>query len=149
MKNKWSDYFMDVAIRTSELSYCERLKVGAVAVRDNRILLTGFNGTPPGDDNCCEDTILVGNMSGGFDSVLATKNDVSHAEENLITFAARDGIKIKGCGLFITHAPCIHCSKLIRNAGFEYVVFNELYKCNTGIEYLTKNKIPVYKFSDL
>jgi dCMP deaminase len=130
--SKWVEYFMDVSFRTAELSYCKRLKVGAVAVRDRRIIACGFNGMPAGQDNCCEEVI---------DNQTVTRPEVSHAEENLITFAARNGISLDGCQLYITHAPCIHCAKLIRNSGFDSVFYRNIYRSEDGLIYLTKNGI--------
>jgi dCMP deaminase len=151
MSKWWDEYFMDIAKRTALQSHCVRLKVGAAAVRDKRIILTGLNGTPPGEDNCCEEEVWVKDesysMGGLWETV--TKDSVSHAEENLITFAAHSGISLRGCGLFLTHSPCIHCAKLIRNSGIAYVVYNELFRSNDGLEYLQQRGIPVTKFSEL
>jgi len=122
--------------------------VGAVAVRDKRIILTGLNGTPPGDDNCCEDETLFLDTEQGWIKGIVTKDSVSHAEENLITFAAHNGIPLEGCGMFITHAPCIHCAKLIRNSGFDYVVYENEYRSVDGLNYL-KHHIDVKKFSEI
>jgi dCMP deaminase len=149
MSKWWDDYFMDIAKRTALQSHCVRLKVGAAAVRDKRIILTGLNGTPPGEDNCCEEEVSGTYVFHPEKLSLKTKDSVSHAEENLITFAAQSGISLRGCGLFLTHSPCIHCAKLIRNSGIAYVVYDELFRSNDGLEYLQKRGIPVTKFSEL
>lgn len=106
---RWNEYFMDVARRTAQLSYCVKRKVGAVAVRDNRIICVGYNGTPVGDDNACED------MNG------STFSNVLHAEENLVIYAARKGISLEGCTLHVTYEPCLHCLSVIKAAGFTEV----------------------------
>lgn len=87
MSSRWDDYFMDVAVRTAELSYAKRTKVGSIAVKERRIILCGYNGTPPGDDNSCEELV---------DGELVTKPAVLHAEENLIIFSSKYGISLNG-----------------------------------------------------
>lgn len=138
---------MDIAVRTAEQSHCKRLQVGAVAVRDKRIILTGLNGTPPGEDNCCEDRVERISSGSFFDTV--TKDSVSHAEENLVTFAALHGISLKGCGLFVTHSPCIQCAKLIKNSGIDYVVYRDVFRSSAGLEYLYERKVNAYLYSEL
>jgi len=130
--DKWSDYFMDIAKRTAQLSHCKKLQVGAIAVRDRRVICTGYNGMPPGADNCCE--YVVGHDALG--PLLQTKPDVEHAERNLIAYAARQGIALLDAELYITHAPCIDCSRMIFNAGFTQVFWSEVYRCVQGLRYL-------------
>lgn len=132
-KFRYQTYFMQVAKLTSELSFAKRLKVGAIAVKDNRIVLTGFNGTPPGMSNYCED------------SNNKTIDEVSHAEENLITYAAKQGISLKNCQLFITHSPCFKCSKLIYNVGFDIIYYESDYRDDSGIMFLKKLGLKVEK----
>ena len=134
---KWDKYFIDVANRTAELSHAKKLQVGAVAVRDKRIILCGFNGTPPGDDNTCED-IINGN--------LITKNSVLHAEENLIIFSAKLGISLENSHIYITHNPCSICSRLIYGAGIKRVVYETFYKNDLGIQFLKSRNILIEQF---
>jgi dCMP deaminase len=115
-----------VAIETSKLSYANRLKVGAIVVKDKRIILCGYNGTPEGFSNQCEDENNK------------TVNEVLHAEENLILYAAKSGISLKGSELFITHSPCINCSKLIYGSGIYQINFLDHYRSNEGILFLEK-----------
>ena len=146
MNNRWDNYFMDLAVRSAQMSYCERLKVGAVAVRFRRPILTGWNGTSPGEDNCCEETNkerAEDGMSMIYSKV--TKQEVNHAERNLIEFAAAEGISLRGCTLYITHAPCIECAKSIRNSGIAEVVWKDVYRSTDGLDHL-KN-IVVRQFS--
>ena len=136
--DRWHNYFMMIARATARLSYCNKLKVGAVAVRERRPVATGYNGTLPGMDNCCEDKQdNAGNM------VLVTSPEVEHAERNLISFAAREGIKLLDTTVYITHSPCVECSKAIVNAGVKTLVFGEAYKCRNGIELLEVNGVEV------
>lgn len=151
MIDKWTAYFMDVAARTAQLSYCERLKVGAVAVKNKRIILCGYNGTPAGSDNCCEeeDGYLTAEFGTGQRWVVTgtkTKLEVSHAERNLIEHAAAEGISLKGASLYITHAPCIECAKSIANSGFVKVVYGTNYKVDYGTQYLLKYGIEVMRY---
>lgn len=132
MISKWDQYFIDIALRTSELSYAKKLKVGAVAVRDKRIILCGFNGTPENDDNECE-TIENGK--------LITKPSVLHAEENLIVYAAKTGISLNNTTLYITHSPCNICSRLIYGSGIKKIIYKDLYRDTSGIEFLRQQNI--------
>ena len=132
--SQWNRYFARVAFNTADLSYAVRLKVGAVAERDNRIICCGYNGSAPGRNNTCE------YEEGGE---LKTKSEVIHAEQNLIAFAAKEGISLKGANLYITHSPCIMCAPLILAAGFSKVFYVHEYRSNQGINFLIESKIPV------
>jgi len=135
---RWDNYFIDVADRTARLSYAKKLQVGAVAVRDNRIILCGFNGTPSGDDNNCEDII---------DNMLTTKPSVLHAEENLIVFAANLGISLKGCNMYITHNPCSICSRLIYGAGITKVIYKDFYRDTSGLDFLKSRNVLINQYT--
>lgn len=126
---------MDTAKRFSELSTATKLKVGAVVVKDHRIISIGYNGTPPGWDNNCEYTT--------DDGKLTTKDEVIHAEANAIAKLSRDGESGLGSSLFCTHAPCIHCAKIIQGAGVKKVYYNQSYKNEDGIDFLIKSGIEV------
>ena len=141
MKQKWVDAFMDTAERFSQLSSAVRLKVGAVVVKDNRIISIGYNGTPVGWDNCCEEVVQLSD-----DTVTTkTKDEVIHAEANAVAKLARDGESGSGADLFCTHAPCVQCAKIIYGAGISSVYYRESYRDNDGIDFLQKCKINVKK----
>jgi dCMP deaminase len=141
MKQKWIDAFMDTAERFAQLSSAKRLQVGAVVVRDNRIISIGYNGMPAGWTNECEEVIQHSD-----DTVsLKTKDEVIHAEANAILKLARDGERGNGSSLFCTHAPCVHCAKLIYGAGIDSLYYRESYRDDDGIEFLLKCKINVQK----
>ena len=141
MKQKWVEAFMDTAERFAQLSSAKRLQVGAVVVKDNRIISIGYNGMPSGWTNECEEQV-----QGEDDSVyLVTKQEVIHAEANAIIKLARDGDSGLGASLFCTHAPCIHCAKLIHGAGIDTVYYRDSYRDNDGIDFLNKCKINVKK----
>lgn len=110
----------------AENSYCQRRKVGAIIVKDSMIISDGFNGTPSGFENICEDE--TGH----------TKPYVLHAEANAITKVARSNNSSNGATLYVTASPCLECSKLIIQAGISRVVFNELYRMSDGIELLNR-----------
>ena len=153
MKQKWIDAYMDTAKRFAELSSAERLKVGAVVVKDNRIISIGYNGMPYGWDNVCEEVVLnvVGKAKDGNDIVepgLKTKDEVIHAEANAIIKLARDGESGQDADIFVTHNPCIHCAKMIYGAGVKNVYYSEEYRSDEGLEFLKKSGINVKKVLD-
>jgi dCMP deaminase len=148
MKQKWIDAFMDTAERFAELSSAVRLQVGAVVVKDNRIISIGYNGMPSGWTNECEHVVDVAKTDPRYDynnftKELKTKDEVIHAEANAIIKLARDGESGNGSSLFCTHAPCIHCSKLIHGAGITQVYYRESYRDELGVDFLEKCKIRV------
>lgn len=115
----------------SENSYCERRRVGALIVKDKSIISDGYNGTPSGFENICED-------EEGH-----TKPYVLHAEANAITKVAKSSNSSEGATLYVTASPCIECAKLIIQAGIRRVVYSEMYRCCDGIELLQKAGIEV------
>jgi len=132
---------MDTAERFAQLSSAKRLQVGAVVVKDNRIISIGYNGMPAGWTNECEEVIQLSD-----DTVeLKTKDEVIHAEANAILKLARDGERGNGSSLFCTHAPCIHCAKLIHGAGIDTVYYRDSYRDEDGINFLNNCKISVKK----
>ena len=122
---------MNTAKDWATMSRCNRRKVGSALVRDNRIVATGFNGTPKGFDNECED------KDG------KTHWYTLHSESNCLMYAASKGINTEGATLYITLSPCKECCKLIIQAGVVEVVYDEEYRDPSGIEFLKRNKISV------
>ena len=118
--------YLRMAAIWAENSYCQRRKVGAIIVKDSMIISDGYNGTPSGFENVCEDEYGV------------TKPYVLHAEANDITKVARSNNSSDGATLYITASPCVECSKLIIQAGIRRVVYNELYRITDGIELLRR-----------
>lgn len=148
MKQKWIDAFMDTAERFAELSSATRLKVGAVVVKDQRIISIGYNGTPAGWDNNCEHWVDVSaqdRMWTDADKVLKTKDEVIHAEANAIAKLARDGESGLGTDLFCTHAPCIQCAKIVYGAGVKKVFYRHQYRDDAGLEFLEKCGVEIEK----
>ena len=122
--------YLRMSLIWSENSYCVRRKVGALIVRDNMIISDGFNGTPSGFPNVCEENNV-------------TYPYVLHAEANAITKVARSNNSSEGSTLYVTASPCMECSKLIIQAGIKRVVFSDLYRIQDGIELLKKAGVEV------
>lgn len=121
----------------AENSYCERRKVGAIIVRNDMIISDGFNGTPSGFENICED-------ADGL-----TKTYVLHAEANAITKVARSNNSSAGATLYVTASPCMECAKLIIQAGIRRVVYNEPYRLTDGIDLLRRAGVEVELIENL
>ena len=143
MKQKWLDAFMDTAERFAELSSAKRLKVGAVVVKDNRIISIGYNGMPAGWTNECEDEIRYPDAEG---VTLKTKDEVIHAEANAIVKLARDGESGSGSVMFCTHAPCVQCAKLIYGAGISKMYYRDAYRDTNGLDFLTATGVEVIPY---
>jgi len=123
--------YMRMARIWAENSYCERRKVGALLVKDKMIISDGYNGTPSGFENKCEDENNV------------SKPYVLHAEANAITKVARSNNSSEGATLYVTASPCMECSKLIIQAGIKRVVYGEKYRIMDGVELLQRAGIEV------
>jgi len=128
---KYDTAYMKMALEWGKLSYCERRQVGALIVKDRMIISDGYNGTPAGFENICED-------DEGY-----TKWYVLHAEANAILKVAASNQSCRNATLYITLSPCKECSKLIHQAGIKRVVYLEEYKDNSGIKFLKKANVEV------
>ena len=131
---------MDVAERFAELSSARRLHVGAIVVKDDRIISIGYNGMPSGWDNNCEDEIRYPDAEG---VTLKTKPEVLHAETNCIAKLAKSNESGMGATMFITHAPCLDCAKLIYQSGIGSVLYRNSYRDTSGVTFLEKSGIQV------
>ena len=146
MKEKFVNAYMDVAERFAELSSARRLHVGAIVVKDDRIISIGYNGMPSGWDNNCEDEVL--DSYSGFEGAihrtrLKTKPEVLHAETNAIAKLAKSNESGMGATMFITHAPCLDCAKLIYQSGISSVLYRDAYRDTSGITFLEKSGVKV------
>ncbi|MBR5699628.1 MAG: dCMP deaminase family protein [Bacteroidales bacterium] len=130
---KFDKSYMEMASVWSRNSYCKRRQVGALIVKDRMIISDGFNGTPSGFENVCEDENGV------------TKPYVLHAEANAITKVAKSGNNSDGSTLYVTSSPCLECSKLIIQSGIKRVVYQEEYRLTDGIDLLRRAGIEVVK----
>lgn len=140
MKPKFINAYMDVAERFAQLSSAVRLKVGAIVVKDDRIISIGYNGMPAGWDNTCEYMEFDDN---GDELGLKTKAEVLHAETNAIAKLARGSESGDGATLFVTHAPCIDCAKLVYQSGIKRVYYRKQYRNTDGVDFLKNANIEV------
>ena len=136
-QNKYDKAYLRIASEWSKLSYCKRKQVGAIIVRDRMIISDGYNGTPSGFENCCEDDDNV------------TKWYVLHAEANAILKVARSTQSCEEATLYITLSPCKDCSKLIHQSGIKRVVYHQEYKDTSGVDFLRKAGVEVELIEDL
>lgn len=130
---KLDERYLRMAMVWSENSYCTRRQVGALLVKDKMIISDGYNGTPSGFENVCEDENNK------------TKPYVLHAEANAITKVAKSNNSSEGATLYVTSSPCLECSKLIIQAGIKRVVFSESYRINDGVDLLERAGVMVVK----
>jgi dCMP deaminase len=158
MKEKFIDAYMDVAERFAKLSSARRLHVGAIVVKDDRIISIGYNGMPAGWDNDCENTVFVLHeevmgtdmMSLGYTQTdngnwtkLKTKPEVLHAETNAIAKLAKSTESGDGAVLFVTHSPCLDCAKLIFQSGICSVFYRDSYRSTDGTAFLERSGVKV------
>ena len=137
---------MNVAEVYSKLSSAERLQVGCVIVKDNTIIGIGYNGMPSGWSNVCE--MEVPDTTSGFNGTSTksvTRPEVLHAESNAIAKVARSTNSTDGASMFITHAPCIDCAKMIYQAGISSVYYRETYRNDDGLNFLKRCDVSVLK----
>ena len=128
---KFDKSYLEMAEVWAQNSYCKRRKVGALLVKDRMIISDGYNGTPSGFENICEDENGV------------TKPYVLHAEANAITKVAKSGNSSEGATLYVTASPCLECSKLIIQSGIKRVVYRDAYRLQDGVELLRRAGIDV------
>jgi len=157
---KYRKMFMQMANTVSEQSYAVRLKVGCVVVKDDKVVAMSYNGTPKGCDNCCEERKYFDRHGGGWISPdeiemtypyvdgddrysLKTKDEVIHAEQNAIIQMALSTESIKDCSMFITHAPCLQCAKMVLQAGIKELYFEQEYRDMSGVAFLLKYGVKV------
>ena len=140
MKPKIIKAHMEVAGTYAKLSTARRLQVGAIVVKDDRIISIGYNGMPSGWDNDCEDQIYE---EDGFHITLKTKPEVLHAESNAIAKLAKSTNSGMGATMFVTHAPCMECAKLIYQSGIGHVLYRNSYRDTSGVAFLEKSGVKV------
>lgn len=136
-QHKYDEAYLRIAAEWSKLSYCKRKQVGAIIVRDRMIISDGYNGTPSGFENCCEDEEGL------------TQWYVLHAEANAILKVARSTQSCDNATLYITLSPCKECSKLIHQSGIKRVVYQKGYRDTSGIDFLIKAGIEISQIEDL
>ena len=139
-QDKSDSIYMEMTTAWSKKSHCKRRQVGALIVKDSTIISDGYNGTPTGHDNCCENDIAKGTIL-----VEETKWEVIHAETNAILKCAKNGISCDGGTLYVTLSPCKDCSKLIVQSGIKRLVYKEVYRDGDGLAFLTNAGVAVNK----
>ena len=149
--NKWDERFMNLAETVAEWSSCYQANrhVGAVAVKDKRILTTGYNGAPSGIDSCAERGECIRRK---LDIASGTRQEVCyavHAEQNAIIQAAKLGISLEGATLYVTHQPCVICTRMIINSGIKTVIYKNGYPDDFALELFSKSDVKLIKYSDL
>ena len=141
----WNQYFMKIANLVAERSTCSRAKIGAVIVKDKNILSTGYNGAPSGLPHCTDVGCLV------YKSITPDGREEEncfrtiHAEINAIAQAAKHGSSINNADIYITHSPCIHCLKVLINAGIQNIYYQNEYKLDTIAEMLEQSGVQLHK----
>jgi len=143
MKQKLIDAYMTTAETFAELSHARRLHVGAIVVKDDRIISIGYNGMPAGWDNDCELEIYEDNGDDEPITMLKSKPEVLHAETNAIAKLAKSTESGDGAVLFVTHSPCLDCAKLIFQSGIRGVFYRDNYRSTEGVTFLEKSGIEV------
>ena len=133
---------MRTAETFAELSHARRLHVGAIVVKDDRIISIGYNGMPSGWDNNCEVCVSIDDVGN---PTLKSKPEVLHAESNAIAKLAKSNESGNDATLFVTHSPCLECAKLIYQSGISTVYYKDNYRSNDGIEFLQKSNVEVTK----
>jgi dCMP deaminase len=139
MRPDWDSYFMKIAYAVSERSTCDRAFVGCVLVLDKRILTTGFNGSPVGQPHCDE----VGHLLVDEHCVRTI-----HAETNAIIQAAVHGVSTRGCSCYVTHFPCLNCTKALINAGITRLVYHIAYRQDeNALEFLRTANVEIHNLN--
>ncbi len=145
MKPKFIEAHMKAAENYSKLSSAKRLQVGCVIVKDDTIIGIGYNGMPSGWDNNCEDTIQHSDDT----TTTKTKPEVLHAETNAVAKVARSTNSTDGADIFVTHAPCIECAKLIHQSGIKRLFYRDTYKNDDGLNFLNQCNVEVNRVKEL
>jgi dCMP deaminase len=139
MKPKFQRLYMTIAGTVASMSSARRLQVGAIVVKDDRVISMGYNGMPSGWDNDCEDVVQHSDDT----TTLKTKPEVLHAETNAIAKLARSSESGLDSDLFVTHSPCLDCAKIIYQSGIRRVYYGHAYRDNSGIDFLAKSGVDV------
>jgi dCMP deaminase len=150
MKQKHIESYMKTAEVFAECSTATRLHVGAIIVKDERIISIGYNGTPSGWDNNCEEVVNINPSDSRYDynhftKELKTKPEVLHAETNAIAKLAKFDGSGSGSVLFVTHAPCLDCAKLVFQSGISSVYYRNSYRNNDGVDFLAKAGLIIWQ----
>lgn len=145
MKQKFIDAHMKVAETYAQLSSAKRLQVGAVIVKDDTIIGIGYNGMPSGWENDCENYFTMISDNGERFIESKTKDEVIHAESNALCKVTKSTNSSENADMFVTHAPCIHCAKLIHQSGIRKVFYRNTYRDENGLKFLERCGVEIEK----
>jgi dCMP deaminase len=144
----WKEYFMDIALLVARRSTCRRRRVGAITVRNKRILATGYNGAPSGLPHCLD----IGCLREEMEIPSGERHELCrglHAEQNVIIQAAYHGVSIKGATLYCTNLPCSICSKMLINAGISDIIYQEGYADSMTEEMLSAAGVKIVQIDQV
>ena len=149
--NKWDERFMQLAETVAEWSSCyqENRHVGAVVVKDKRILTTGYHGAPSGIKSCAERGECLRRVKNIASGTMQEVCYAVHAEQNAIVQAAKLGVSLEGAVMYVTHQPCVICSRIIINSGVKKVIYKHGYPDAFALELFAQSGVELIKFSDL
>ena len=149
--NKWDVRFMQLAETVADWSSCyqENRHVGAVVVRDKRILTTGYNGAPEGIVSCAERGECLRKKRGIASGTMQEVCYAVHAEQNAIIQAAKMGVSLAGATIYVTHQPCVICTRMIINSGIKKVVYKNGYPDEFALQMFKESNVEIIKFLDL
>ena len=149
--NKWDKRFIEMAEVVGSWSSCyqEGRQVGAVVVKDKRILTTGYNGAPSGIDSCAERGVCLRRERNIASGTMQEVCYAVHAEQNAIIQAAKLGVSLEGATMYVTHQPCVICTRMILNSGIKKVVYKNGYPDAFALELFAQSGVELVKFEDL
>ena len=149
--NKWDERFMSLAETVAEWSSCyqQNRHVGAVAVKDKRVLTTGYNGAPAGIESCAERGECLRRVKNIASGTMQEVCYAVHAEQNAICQAAKLGISLEGAVMYVTHQPCVICTRMIINSGIKKVIYKNGYPDEFAQELFRQSDVELIKFEDL
>ena len=149
--NKWDERFMNLAETVAEWSSCYQSNrhVGAVVVRDKRILTTGYNGAPSGIESCSERGECLRRVKNITSGTMQEVCYAVHAEQNAIIQAAKLGVSLEGATIYVTHQPCVICTRMIINSGIKTVIYKNGYPDEFALQLFAQSDVKIIKYSDL
>ena len=149
--NKWDERFMQLAETVAGWSSCfqENRHVGAVVVKDKRILTTGYNGASSGIESCSERGECLRRVRNIASGTMQEVCYAVHAEQNAIIQAAKLGISLEGATMYVTHQPCVICTRMILNSGIKTVIYKNGYPDDFALELFSKSEVKLIKYSEL
>ena len=149
--DKWDERFMNLAETVAGWSSCyqENRHVGAVAVRDKRIITTGYNGAPSGIESCAERGECLRRVRNIASGTMQEVCYAVHAEQNAIIQAAKLGVSLEGATMYVTHQPCVICTRMIINSGIKLVIYKNGYPDPFALELFKQSNVELIKYSDL